>query len=424
MREKGTDWQQYGVIGVAVSGGVDSMCLLHFLVHAGAQVTGLTVEHGIRGEASLADADLVEAYCRALGVACRVRHVDAPAYAERYHVGLEEAARTLRHAFFTDTLREGVVDTIATAHHADDRAEGVLLNVLRGSGLRGLGGVGARPRYVCPFLQWTRAEIEAYARRYDVPYREDVTNADTAYNRNYLRHTVLPLVEARWPQYRRSMARLSDACREQVDLLNTLAIPPTVEGDVVVLPLAALSQHVALAKWSIGLAVRHFDHGLDVDHEGYARVMALANSRSNAVVPLAHDLRAAKEYDRVAFWRQPSLEDVVYPFAEGRFPFGGHVYRVRPYREGDLLRFDADRVPAGAVVRLRRAHDVIAKFGGGTKSLGDYYTDKKVPLRVRDAYPVVAVDSQVLVCCVDPARTVAITEDTQRIYTFVQEDEG
>ena len=412
---------EYGVIGAAVSGGMDSMCMLHYLTHLGATVVALTVEHGIRGEDSLEDVRLVEDYCRTLGVRCVTRKVDVPAYAAEHRMGTEEAARVLRHAFFAEMRREGVVDAIATAHHIDDQAESTVLNVLRGTGLRGLAAQGNREGYLRPFADRTRSQIAAYATRFSVPYREDATNLDASYNRNFLRLEVLPKIEKRFPAYRESLRRLNQVAEEQIDLLNALAVRPVVEKDVVYLPLTALAQHVALAKWSVAEALRRFDYGIDMEQKHYEAVLGLSTAKNNGSVDLPHGVKAAKENDRVAFWRQEAAPDVRYPFGEGRFAFGAKTYRVRPYREGDRLRFDLDKIPQGAEIRLRRAGDVIDKFGGGSKSLGDYYTDKKVPLRIRDSYPVVAKNDTIYVCAADISRTVAVDDATQRIFT-IEED--
>ena len=411
-----------GPIGVAVSGGVDSMCLLHDLACQGVPVVALTVDHGIRGADSAMDCDLVLDYARRLGVQAIAHHADVPAYCAAHHVGLEQGARQVRYAFFDSVLAAGTVACIATAHHRDDLAEGVLLNILRGTGLRGLAGVGTRPGYIRPLLGVTRAQIEAYATAHCVPFRTDATNEDTAYRRNFVRHKVLPLVREAYPDASDKLAALAAHAAELRDAMDALCVPPTVRGGVVFLPLTALAQPAALAKWSIGLAVRHYDHGVDFGEAHYAMVLGLADASNNTLLQLPHGLLAAREYDRVAFWRG-TPQPAVYPFGTGRFAFGDATYVVRPYRKGDRLRFDADAIPAGAVLRLRRTGDTIAKFGGGTKSLGDYYTDNKVPLRVRDAAPVVAIDNRVLVCPVDIAATVAVGHHTTRIFTLLEEEE-
>lgn len=409
-----------GTVGVAVSGGVDSMCLLHYMVQGGATVVALTVEHGIRGAESRLDADLVQRYCQTLGVPCVRRDVDAVVYAEKHHIGLEQAARALRHAFFAEMLRDGKVDCIATAHHLDDQCETVLFNLFRGTGLRGMAGIAHTDRYIRPFLGWTRAQIVQYAHENSVPFRDDSTNGDTLYSRNYLRHEILPKVEARFPAYRQSVDRFAHTVKEHIDLLDSLTPAPHVEDEVVYLPVSALSLHPALAKWSAMRALRLFDGGVDQFAPHVEEVVGLASGRVGGKVNLPHGVCAALEYDNIAFWRENAGEpNVAYPFGEGAFVFGA-TYVVRPWQQGDALRFDMDKVPAGSVIRLRRPGDAIAKFGGGTKSLGDYFTDKKVPLRVRDSYPVVACEQQILVCVADISRHVAVDERTQRIYTLIK----
>lgn len=409
-----------GVIGAAVSGGMDSMCLLHYLVNNGADVVALTVQHGIRGADSLSDAALVENYCRTLGVPCLRRDVDAPRYAAEHHLSLEHAARELRHAFFAEVLTSGRVDYVATAHHLDDQCETVLLNLLRGAGLRGMAGMAGRETYLRPFLDRTRREIAAYAREYSVPYREDATNSDPTFNRNYLRAEVLPLLERRFPAYRQGVARMTAAMREQINLLDSLSTPIALEDGVVFLPLSALACHPALAKWNVLSALRRFDGGVDCEAHHIEAILALP-ATAHGMASLPHDLMAAREYDRIAFWRKAPIDPALtYPFAEGTFTFGDATYTVRPARESDNLYFDVDKVPKEAVVRLRQPGDFIAKFGGGTKSLGDYYTDKKVPLRVRDATPVVAVGHRILLCAADISSDIAADDGTRRLYTMTK----
>ena len=126
----------YHKVGIAVSGGIDSMTLLD-LLRQECDFVVLHVEHGIRGEASLGDAAFVEAYCKRNGYEFRCFHVDAPAYAAERGVSLEVAARELRYGVFDRLLAGGEVDVVALAHHADDNAETVLMRFLRGTGTKG-----------------------------------------------------------------------------------------------------------------------------------------------------------------------------------------------------------------------------------------------------------------------------------------------
>ena len=212
----------------AVSGGCDSVCLLH-LLWENRQALGLEVfaahfEHGIRGEESLRDAAFVETFCRERGIPCTVEHGDVPAFAARHGMGLEEAGRTLRYAFLERTADALSCDRIATAHNADDNAETLLLNLTRGAGLRGLGGIPPRRgRIVRPLLQVTRAEIEDYLREKGLPHTEDGSNADEGFRRNLLRRRVLPVLKELNPAFLRTAESTAALLRRDEDCLDALA---------------------------------------------------------------------------------------------------------------------------------------------------------------------------------------------------------
>jgi tRNA(Ile)-lysidine synthase len=163
------------LVGVAVSGGVDSMTLLHCLCRlreeAGFRLTAFHMEHGIRRE-SESDMRFVQAQCETLSVPCVTARADVPALAAQRRVSVETAARDARYKF----LDAQEADFIATAHHQDDLAETVLMNLLRGSGLAGLTGIPEkRGRYIRPLLRVSRREIEAYAEARGIAYVRDAT---------------------------------------------------------------------------------------------------------------------------------------------------------------------------------------------------------------------------------------------------------
>lgn len=212
----------------AVSGGCDSICLLHLLwtkrEEWGLEVSAAHYEHGIRGEASLRDAAFVEDFCRARGIPCAVEHGDVPAFAREQGLGIEEAARRLRYAFLEHTADQLGCDRIATAHNADDNAETMLLNLVRGSGLRGLGGIPpVRGRIVRPLLRVTRQEIEEYLRENGLPHVEDASNADERYRRNRLRQRVLPVLRELNPALAHSLGDTAALLRQDEDCLASLA---------------------------------------------------------------------------------------------------------------------------------------------------------------------------------------------------------
>ena len=191
---------QGGSLLLAVSGGADSMALADGvvqLVEEGyCKASVLHVEHGLRGEEALADAELVRKFCEAKGLAFTCVHVDVNAYAESNKLSTEEAARKLRYAALEEKARELEADFILTAHHSDDQAETVLLKLLRGSGTEGLSGMQVRSgKILRPLLHLTREHLENYCALQNINYCYDSSNDDLHYTRNKIRRELLPYLE-------------------------------------------------------------------------------------------------------------------------------------------------------------------------------------------------------------------------------------
>lgn len=185
----------------AVSGGLDSMCLL-FMLDAwcrerGGQVIAAHFNHRLRGDAADRDETFVREICEKWGIPLAAGRGDVREHARREGLSIEEAARTLRYGFLRQTAADRACGRLYTAHHADDNAETVLLNLIRGAGLRGLTGMDWERDGLCrPLLGAARAELAAYAARWDIPHVEDATNADPeAATRNLLRLRVMPLLK-------------------------------------------------------------------------------------------------------------------------------------------------------------------------------------------------------------------------------------
>lgn len=238
----------------AVSGGADSMCLLRLLKdlegERGIRVFAAHFEHGLRGEESLRDMRFVEEYCRENGIPCLTERGEVRRYAEKEGLGLEEAARRLRYDFLERAAESFGCDRIATAHTADDNAETLLLNLLRGSGTRGLGGIPPRRgKIIRPLLETSRAEIEAYLAEKGVPHVEDASNADLSFSRNRLRRLVLPLLREMNPALNETLGRTAALLRQDEAFLCGLAdewIEASFDGES--LPLNELRElHPAVA---------------------------------------------------------------------------------------------------------------------------------------------------------------------------------
>ena len=212
-----------GRVYAAVSGGRDSMAMLHALRLSAREVpfsiTVLHMDHMLRPQSSM-EATFVQRVCAAWGIPCVVERVDV-AKEQRKGEGIEQAARRLRYAFF-QRMCEQTPGVVAVAHHQEDQAETVLMHLLRGTGLRGLQGMQPKRGWLIrPLLYNSRASIEAYIRANRIPYCEDKSNADCRYTRNRIRHGLLPYLQAEFnPQIVTALVRLAQNVREDEALLQ------------------------------------------------------------------------------------------------------------------------------------------------------------------------------------------------------------
>lgn len=205
-----------GRIIAAFSGGADSTALALILRCLGLSVTLAHLDHGLRPESG-EEAEAARDFARRLGVPCVVRRVDVAVLARSEGLGLEDAGRRARYAFFEETRVAAGAGWIATGHHLDDLAEDMLLRLIRGTGWPALGGMKADDparHLVRPLLATPRADVEAFLRTLGVPWVEDASNRSDAFRRNRLRSHVLPLLRAENPSFGRSVRTLWELARE------------------------------------------------------------------------------------------------------------------------------------------------------------------------------------------------------------------
>jgi tRNA(Ile)-lysidine synthase len=220
-------------ISVAISGGADSVALL-LTLHAansipreslGVGLSAVHINHHLRGEESNTDQQFVEDLCIALDIPLHLHQADVPARLAKTRADgnpetIEEAARNSRYDFFSTLLASGHADAILTAHTLDDQAETVLMKLLRGAWTEGLGAIHPivtlpKGRILRPFLNIRRADIEAFLKSINQPWREDTTNTDTAFTRNRIRHELLPQLRTYNPNLDQTLANLAELAREE-----------------------------------------------------------------------------------------------------------------------------------------------------------------------------------------------------------------
>ena len=405
----------------AVSGGVDSVVLLHLLRRCGVRVAALHVEHGIRGESSLRDCAFVEDLCRRWGVELCVRHIDVPAQATRLGRGLEETARQMRYALLEEQRAALGLDCIATAHHLNDQAETLLLHLVRGASPKGMEGMAPeRGALIRPLLAFPRAEIERYAREHNLPSVTDETNADTAYARNFLRHEVLPRLETLNPRVVEAMGRLAELSRAQNDYIAQQArdvLQERMHGAALddVRDVHPGLRGAVLAMYLDAQGAR------DVTQADISRLEGLLDKPAGRRVSLGKDLfeRDTKGVRRVIMEPQPA--SAVLRLGENVTPLGTFTLEYADVPRNldlgaDVQALDADKAGDSLIVRTRRSGDRVRLLGGsGTKLVSDVLTDKKVPRALRGAVPLIERDGEILwIAGIAPCAPCAIDAGSRR----------
>jgi tRNA(Ile)-lysidine synthase len=209
-------------VGVAVSGGADSVCLLHALIALAPRwalrLRVLHLNHRLRGEESEQDAAFVAGMARDLGLDADLEPADVAGMRVVTGENLEQLARRLRRQFFLSRLDTGLVDRVALGHTRSDQAETVLFRILRGSGVSGLAGIlpVTKEGFVRPLLEIDRPDVERFLRERNIPWREDASNQDPAYSRNRIRHYLLPSLTREWnPSLPRALAQMAELVNDE-----------------------------------------------------------------------------------------------------------------------------------------------------------------------------------------------------------------
>ena len=417
-------------IGVAVSGGADSMSLLHFLNTnkdaLDCEVVAITIDHMDR-ENSILDCDFVLKYCKENGIRCHKFAVDTLKLAEAKKIGAEHAAREGRYGIFETLISKGVIDKIALAHHKGDQAETVLLNMLRGSGIAGAGGMEyiRDGKFIRPFLDVSKDDIVRYAHSNDIPYVEDETNAESMYNRNYLRNIIIPLIKKRFPNFEQNMLGFAVSCKEDDAYIKKQVNMGAVifEGNTVKIPLNYFVYDNSLTSRMLMECLKSINSIYDIERKHINMLRELATLEVGKKIDLPHDTKAIKEYEYMVITKKErNAVTQVEPLKSGSFIFANAykitVKKTDNFEVGDgSLVLDANKVPKTAVWRAKSAGDKIEKFGGGTKTLKAFLVDKKVPARVRETLPVLA-DKNTVYCVptVDISSSVKVDKTTKTAY--------
>lgn len=403
----------------AVSGGADSMSLLHWLNEAkdeySLQLQAAHYNHHLRGDESDRDEAFVRERCREWNIPLICGGGDVSAQAARLGKGVEETAREMRYAFLQEAARRIGADRIAVAHNADDNVETMLLHLVRGSGLTGLTGMlPRRDNIVRPLLTTTRAAIEEYCTRCGVPYVQDSTNADDAYTRNRVRHQVIPELTALNPRFVENSIKLLERLREDEGYLSAqtnIIIDASVrkESNGIAIPAAVIADMpAALAPRAVRrLLTQVGQENCSAVH--LESVAALCRSEDpSAQISLPDGLIARREYGDLVIGpleNEPNSPQPVPVNTDGQTVCGDTGWAVTccrtvcpetSFKNPDSFFLACDKIKGPPVLRPRQTGDSIKLPGRGTKTIKKLLIDEKVPRVSRELLPVLADEDGVL----------------------------
>jgi len=388
-----TQLDSYHMLWVGFSGGLDSSVLLHSLAHKPTLASKLSAVHIHHGLSTNADAWLehCKTVCASLAIPLIVRFVK---FDQRSNI--EEQARKARYEVFATLMGES--DGLLLAHHADDQAETLLLQILRGAGIDGL---AAMPRVkplglgelVRPFLCHSRASLEVYAGLHQLDWIDDESNQDSAFSRNYLRHQVMPLLRARWPGAVTNMGRTATHCQQAKSNLNALADLDCLELTSNTLSMSVLKMraHARLANvlrmWLSNNQIR-----LPSTHTFNRIINEVILARNDAVPCVEWNGVCVRRYQDTLYILKNDTVSRAISIEWSQFP--------APLQLGNdsLYATSVDKglhVPAGCRVQVRfRAGGELFSWHGQTKALKKLLQEWHVPPWQRDRVPLIYIDDE------------------------------
>ena len=432
-------------IVVGVSGGVDSMVLLHVLLEEGFKVIVTHVNYRMRGEASDEDERIVRQKCDALGIPLDVYTVSSDWKKQLGNISFQEAARDLRYSFFAEVAEKHDAGFVAVAHHQDDQAETVLMHLMRGSGIEGMAGMpparslhpDSSIQLIRPLLQWEKSEIVQYAKANNIEWREDESNSSVDYYRNKIRLQLLPEIKKAFGESAvRNVARTADILRgyaehtiepelkdrfEKImgegadhclDIDALLKQPPVWQTRLI---LEALKRWLPKARYAATIA----DAIADLATQQVGRRFVLPEGvvwRERNELCFVEDYIDGKKEDEEQF--------VLSDGHDVELQGGVLQVRVEEWEDNRCLDvganvclIDADRVDLPLVLRQWQPGDRMQPFGmSGHKKVSDILTDRKIPSRQRAYTWVIESAGQILwIVGVRSAEHGKVREDTRRV---------
>ncbi len=433
---------------VGVSGGADSICLLHFLNSAAkiydVQVFAVHINHSIRGDEAKRDQIFVRSFCKEIGVPFYLEKVDIPKMSLEMKIGMEECGRNIRYKIF-NSIAEKIDAKIATAHTLSDSIETVFLNMTRGCSINGICGIPAvRGKIIRPLIYLSRDEIENYCRKYNLEYVYDSSNGCKDFNRNRIRLEIIPSLKKINPSFEKCFKRfldsvsedkkyLEDICNEEYvrtvlpnekykyNIRDIRKLPDCIKGRVIYKILENLSGEKELENKHVNLL-----SGMISDNESGCITL-----HGGIQICIKEDIlykKDSKNIDKESISWEYELKDI-----NSLTPLGiTFIIKVVKKEEFNILAvknsknivgiLDYDKVPKGSIFRNRREKDIFTPLNRGiTKSIKKLFNELKMPSIDRYKIPMIAFKNKVIwIYGVGESELFKVDKNTQNIALILE----
>jgi len=398
---------------VGLSGGADSCSLLVVLKELsdiiGFSLAAAHLNHGIRGEEAIRDMEFSKHFAQNLNIDFYPRIVDVPEYAALNNISEEMAGRELRYAFFDELCQKFDFNKIAVAHNKNDSAETVLLNLIRGSGSRGLSGINpVNGKIIRPLIKTSRKDIEDYLIGKNIQFVTDSTNTEDIYSRNIIRNSVFPRLSDINSNSVNNILKCSELISEEHSFLNEYASnlnSITSDGESVYLDLKSFnSQHIAVKRVLILNAVKELN-GNTFNFFSYHLEQIISGCKTGSVIELPCKVYVIFEHDRIVFTKEKNnIDEYEYTVTlPGKITVieTGLTYSfelVNKFENSKGVQFinldNADT--SNIILRTKRDGDLFIPSGmRGKKKIKKFFIDNKIPAHKRNKYPLLVFNNDI-----------------------------
>ena len=408
-------------IVVGVSGGADSICLLHFL-HTikndfNLKITAVHINHCMRGEESDQDNEFVVNFCNNLNIPIKVFSFDIYNKSKEENISIEEAGRKYRYYSFNKVLKDENATKIAIAHNKDDNAETILMRFFRGTGIKGLAGISyKRDNIIRPILDCLRKDIENYCHRHSLSYRNDSTNSMDIYTRNKIRLNLIPSLKRDFnPNIIDTLANMAKNFYDENNFLDNLANDALnnclVEknNDKIILNIENIKNiDLVLQKRLLRLCLSHFNKDLyNVSFEHINMIIDILNKQTGKKLNLPNNLYVYKQYDNLiiskntihfennlSYYYKIELEKQLYiKELNKNILLSKNIVNIST--KVYTISLNYDKIKNSLFIRQRNAGDKIY-INNMTKKIKNIFIDLKVPVNERSLYPILLCEDKII----------------------------